>query len=192
MGSYRIRNRPWTRVEYDQLIARGSFHPDERLELLGGQLVVREPQGSRHAVAIELAHRALERAFGPAWRVRMQLPVALEADSEPEPDLSVVAGDPRASLLSHPADPVLIVEVAETSLTFDREHKGSLYARAGVMDYWIVNLVDRQLEVYRDPVAAPLAPFGWQYGQRQALAASGAISPLAVPSASISIADLMP
>lgn len=192
MATYPIRNRPWTRAEYDQLIARGSFHPDERLELLGGQLVVREPQGSRHAVAIELALRALQRAFGPSWRVRVQLPIALGAESEPEPDLSVVAGDPRASSLSHPAHPVLIVEVAETSLTFDREHKGSLYARAGIMDFWIVNLVDRELEVYRHPVAAPLAPFGWRYGQRQALAATGAISALAAPSASISVADLMP
>jgi Uma2 family endonuclease len=154
--------------------------------------VVREPQGSRHAVAIELALRALQRAFGPAWRVRVQLPVALEAESEPEPDLSVVAGDPRDSSLSHPARPVLIVEVAETSLTFDREHKGSLYARAGVMDYWIVNLVDGELEVYRDPVAAPLAPFGWQYGPRQALIATGTIAALAVPSAGISVADLLP
>jgi Uma2 family endonuclease len=192
MATYPIHNRAWTRAEYDQLIARGSFRHDEHLELLGGQLVVREPPGSRHAVAIELAHRALQRAFGPAWRVRVQLPVALEEESEPEPDLSVVAGDPRASSLSHPADPVLIVEVAETSLTFDREHKGSLYARAGVMDFWIVNLVDRELEVYRDPVAAPRAPFGWQYEQRQSLPASGIISALANPSAGISVADLMP
>lgn len=66
MATYPIHNRGWTRAEYDQLIARGSFRPDERLELLGGQLVVREPQGSRHAVAIELALRALQRAFGPA------------------------------------------------------------------------------------------------------------------------------
>lgn len=192
MATYPIHNRAWTRAEYDQLIARGSFRPDERLELVGGQLVVREPQGSRHAVAIELALRALQRAFGPAWRVRVQLPIALEAESEPEPDLSVVAGDPRASSRSHPADPVLIVEVAETSLTFDREHKGSLYARAGVMDYWIVNLVDGELEVYRDPVAAPRAPFGWQYGRPQSLTANGIISALANPSAAISVADLMP
>ena len=192
MATYPSHKPAWSRAEYDELIARGSFRPDERLELLGGELVVREPQGSRHAVSIELALRALQRAFGPAWRVRVQLPVALEADSEPEPDLSVVAGDPRDSSLSHPARPVLIVEVAETSLTFDREHKGGLYARAGVMDYWIVNLVDRELEVYRHPVAAPLAPFGWQYGQRQALTATGAIAALAVPSAGISVADLLP
>jgi Uma2 family endonuclease len=192
VATYPIRNRPWTRAEYDQLIAGGSFRPDERIELLGGQLVVREPQGSRHAVAIELALRALQRAFGPAWRVRVQLPVALEAESEPEPDLSVVAGEPRASSLAHPADPVLIVEVAETSLRFDREHKGSLYARAAVIDYWIVNLVDRELEIYRQPVAASRGPFGWQYGQRRTLDALGAIAPLAVPFAAIAVADLMP
>src|ERR1700675_4350461 len=104
MATYLIHNRAWTRAEYDQPIARGSFHPDEHLELLGGHLVVREPQGSRHAVAIELALRALQRAFGPAWRVRVQLPVAVDASSEPEPDLSVVAGDPRTSSAAHPAD----------------------------------------------------------------------------------------
>jgi Uma2 family endonuclease len=118
--------------------------------------------------------------------------VALDAESEPEPDLSVVAGDPRASSLSHPADPVLIVEVADTSLAFDREHKSGLYARAGVADYWIVNLVDRELEIYRDPVVAPLAPFGWQYGQRRVLGAAAAIFALAAPSARISVADLLP
>jgi Uma2 family endonuclease len=129
----------------------------------------------------------------PAWtRAEYDELIALERDSEPEPDLSVVAGDPRDSSLSHPARPVLIVEVAETSLTFDREHKGSLYARAGIMDYWIINLVDRELEIHRDPVAAPLAPFGWQYRPRQAITTNGTISALAAPSAGISVADLMP
>ncbi len=192
MAVYPIRTRRWTRAEYDRLIADGRFGPAERLELLGGQLVVREPQGSRHAVAIELALRALQQAFGPAWRVRVQLPVSLDVESEPEPDLSVVGGDPRGSALSHPAHPVLIVEVADTSLAFDREYKSSLYARAGVADYWIVNLVDRQLEVFRDPVVAPLTPFGWRYGQRLVRGASASIFPLGAPSARISVADLLP
>jgi Uma2 family endonuclease len=187
-----IRTRRWTRAEYDRLIALAAFQPDERLELLDGQLVVREPQGSRHAVAIELALRSLQRAFGPAWRVRVQLPVALDADSEPEPDLSVVAGDPRGSSAAHPADPVLVVEVAETSLSFDREHKSGLYARGGVEDYWIVNLVDQVLEVYRAPVLAPHTPFGWRYAQCQILAAGASVSALAAPLAAIGVADLLP
>jgi Uma2 family endonuclease len=192
MTIYPIRTRRWTRAEYDRLVADGCFRPDERLELLGGQLVVREPQSSPHSVAIELALRALQQAFGPAWRVRVQLPVALDIESEPEPDLSVVGGDPRSNAFDHPADPVLIVEVSKTSLAFDREHKGSLYARAGIADYWIVNLVDRQLEVYRDPVADPLAPFGRRYAQQLVLGAAGLVSPLAAPSARVSVADLLP
>src|SRR5262249_60865109 len=120
---YPIRVRSFTRDEYDRLIERGAFHPEERLELVGGHLIVHEPQGSRHAVAIELAQGALQRAFGPVWRIRVQLPIALDAESEPEPDLSVVAGDPRASARSHPATAALIVEVAETSLASDRELK---------------------------------------------------------------------
>jgi Uma2 family endonuclease len=192
MEAYPIRTRRWTRAEYDRLIAAGAFDPGERLELLDGQLLVREPQGSRHAVAIELALRALERALGPEWRVRVQLPVALDAESEPEPDLSVVRGDPRSSVAAHPASPVLIVEIADSSLAFDREHKGSLYARAGVADYWIVNLVERVLEVRRGPVASALAPAGWRYGHCRVLVAGTAVSLLAVPSASIAVADLLP
>ena len=192
MAVYPVRTRRWTRAEYDRLIATGAFRPEERLELLSGQMIVREPQGSRHAVAIELALRALQRAFGPAWRVRVQLPLALGEDSEPEPDLSVVAGDPRDSSASHPTNPVLVVEVAEASLALDREYKSALYARAGVADYWIVNLVDQQLEVYREPAVAPLVPPGWEYGWRRTLGAGASVSALAAPSALIAVADLLP
>ena len=140
------RTRRWTRVEYDRLIDQGVFQPGERLELLGGELVVREPQGDLHALAIELAGEALRAAFGPGWRIRIQLPVALDDESEPEPDLSVVLGPVPTAPLAKPAAPVLVVEVAETSLLLDRHRKAGLYARAGVLDYWIVNLVDRRLE----------------------------------------------
>ena len=189
---YPIRTRRWTRAEYDQLIADGRFRPDERLELLGGQLVVREPQGSRHSAAIELALEALQRAFGSPWRVRVQLPVALDPESEPEPDLCVVAGDPRSRASAHPEHPVLIVEVADSSLAFDRAHKESLYARAGVADYWIVNVVDRQLEVHRRPMADASAPFGWRYAERSKRGAADLVSPLAVPTARILVSDLLP
>ena len=91
----------------------------------------------------------LRAAFGPGWVVRAQGPLALDDESEPEPDVAVVPGSRRDYLHSHPALPVLAVEIAESSLSFDRRQKGSLYARAGLGDYWIVNLVDRVLEVYR-------------------------------------------
>ena len=93
---------------------------------------------------------------------------------------------------AHPIRPVLVVEVAETSLRFDRTRKGSLYARAGIPDYWILNLVDRVLEIYREPARARSAPFGWRYAERQILGPSDAAIPLAAASAVIPVADLLP
>ena len=143
------RERRWTRVEYDRLIEAGVFQPGEPIELLGGLLVVAEPQGDAHFTAIRLAEEALRAAFGPGWEVRPQGPIALDAESEPEPDVAVVPGSTRDYRDGHPAHAALVVEVAESSLRRDREVKGSLYARAGIADYWIVNLGDRVLEVFR-------------------------------------------
>ena len=87
---------------------------------------------------------------------------------------------------------MLVVEVSETSLALDREHKGSLYARAGLADYWIVNLPERALEVYRDPELDPAAPFGWRYRPVTVLERGASVSPLALPGRRIPIADLLP
>jgi Uma2 family endonuclease len=179
-------------VEYERLIEKGVFLPDERLELLAGELVVREPQGTPHAVGITLVQEALRQAFGFDWIIRIQLPVALDDESEPEPDVAVVPGGPRDYLESHPARPVLVVEVAETSLVLDRTHKGSLYARAGLADYWILNLVDGVLEVYRQPAPSPSARFGWTYSEVRSLGATDVVSPLAAPEVRIPIAALLP
>jgi Uma2 family endonuclease len=188
-----IRLKRWTRSEYEHLIDLGVFQEDDRLELLGGELVVREPEGDPHALAIELVGDALRAAFGPGWRVRVQLPVALDGESEPEPDYSVLRGTPReVAGRSIPSRPALIVEVADSSLALDRREKASLYARAGIPDYWIVNLVDRLLEVYREPTPAREAPFGWRYGAEQSLLPGAFISPLAAPHARVAVADLLP
>src|SRR5262249_50725819 len=155
--------RRWTRKEYDRLIEQGFLHEDEPVELVDGQLMVSEPQGSQHAAGVSLVARALGRAIGLGWYVMVQLPLALDPDSEPEPDVAVVQGEPRDYRDEHPSRPVLVVEVADSSLSFDRQNKGSLYARAGVPDYWIVNLIDRVLEVHRAPTPASDALFGWTY-----------------------------
>ena len=120
------------------------------------------------------------------------MPVALDDESVPEPDVCVVPGDPRDYRDAHPTRPVLVVEVALSRLGFDRDRKGSLYARAGLADYWIVNLPDRRLEVYRGPVPDGAALFGWRYGSAQALGPDERISPLALPDAAVTIADLLP
>lgn len=192
MMQYPVRTKHWTRAEYDRLIEIGAFRPGDPIELLGGDLVVAEPQSGPHYTAIYLAEEALRRVFGPGWLVRTQAPIALDDESEPEPDVAVAQGPPREFSRQHPARPVLVLEVALSSLTLDRDHKGSLYARAQLEDYWIVNLVDRVLEVYRQPVPDATAAFGWRYASRQALGPEASVAPLAAPAARVSVADLLP
>ena len=182
----------WTRAKYEQLIEQGVFMPDDRVELIDGLLVVAEPQSSYHYTAIGLVVRALTRAFGEGWTIRSQGPVALDATSEPEPDVAVVQGDLRDYVRAHPADPVLVVEVTLSSLTLDRRYKSSLYARASCPEYWVLNLVKRVLEVRREPALSASAPYGWDYSSVQALSAGESVSPLAAPDARIAVADLLP
>ena len=192
MDTTPIPTKHWARVEYERLVDLAVFQPGDRVELVGGQLVVREPQGSPHSVAIQLAEDALRAAFGSGWAVRVQMPVALDDESEPEPDVAVCTGRPRDYVGGHPTRPVLLVEVADSSVTFDREQKGSLYARAEVPEYWIVNLGERVLEVYRDPIPAADAPYGWRFSALRRLGPTDAVSPLAAPHAHIPVADLLP
>ena len=192
MASYEIRTRRFSRAEYDRLIELGVFQPGEPIELIGGELMVAEPQGAPHYTAIMKTAKALEAAFGPGWEVRPQGPIGLDDDSEPEPDVAVVPGGPDDYATAHPARPVLTVEVSESSLAVDRKHKGSLYARAGLADYWVLNLVDRVLEVYREPVRDAAAPFGWRYARAEVFFASAQVTPLAAPGASIPVSRLLP
>lgn len=192
MGEATVRARRWTRLEYERLAEADMLGPEDRIELLGSELIVKEPQHGPHATAIQLVQRALDRAFGPGWSVRPQLPIAISEDSEPEPDICVMPGDPREYRDAHPARPALIVEVPLSRAEFDREHKGSLYARAAVADYWIVNLPERRVEAYREPVPDGTAPFGWRYGRTVALGPDERVSPLAAPAAAIVVADMLP
>lgn len=192
MRGQEVQIRRWKRIEYEQLVEKGVFMPGERVELIDGLLLVAEPQSSSHFTAVRLVERALVRAFGEGWDVRAQGPIALDDTSEPEPDVAVVRGELRDYVEAHPADPVLVVEVALTSVNFDREHKSSLYARAGRPEYWIVNLVDRVLEVRREPAPSPSAPYGWDYSTVEVLRPGGSACPLAAPAAQIAVADLLP
>src|SRR5262249_47787959 len=152
--------------------------PGEAVELVGGELLVSEPQGARHYAAILKIARALERVFGGGWIVRTQGPIGLDEDSEPEPDVAVVAGSLEDYRAAHPSRPVLTVEVADSSLEIDRGRKGAAYARAGLADYWIVNLLDDVLEVYRDPAPDASSPSGWGYALRIVLGSSDEVRPL--------------
>src|SRR5438094_5376188 len=135
-----------TRVRYDRLIDVGIFGPEDRVELLDGLLVAREPQGRRHAAVVVLVRVALEKAFGSAYHVREEKPIALDDQSEPEPDAVVVPGQPRDYLDAHPSRSALIVEVAEPSPASDQLRQGSLHVRAEIAEYWLEKLAYQELE----------------------------------------------
>src|SRR5262245_65744738 len=114
-----VTTRRWRRAEYERLVDLGIF-AGERLELLEGLLVVREPQGSPHAAVVAHIGQVLATAFGPGWHPRLHSPLALGDDSEPEPDVAIVAGSPFDYLRAHPSTVGLVVEVADSSVRLDR------------------------------------------------------------------------
>lgn len=177
--------RNFSRSEYDNMIRAGILGEDEHIELIGGRIVAMRPEGPVHAAAIDLCAEALRRVFVSGHTVRVQHPLAVDDDDEPEPDVAVVRGGPRDHLTEHPHDAVLVVEVAESSLDYDRRDKALLYARAGFPDYWILDLVDRTVEVRRDP-----SPSG--YRDIVVFHAGDEIAPLAAPATPVPVAALLP
>jgi Uma2 family endonuclease len=185
-----VTTRRWRRAEYDRLVELGIF-AGERLELLDGLLAVREPQGSSHAATVGQIGDALRSAFGAGWHTRLQAPLALDDDSEPEPDVAVVAGEYRDYNTRHPSTAALVVEVADSSLGLDRRLKVGLYARAGLPEYWIANLVEGVLEVHREPRPEPETAYGWVYRSVEILHPPAAVTPLGAPGSLIPVADLL-
>ena len=184
--------RRWSRLEYARLIDHGFFDEDDPIELLDGLLLVKEPQHSPHRTAVLLTAKALERGFGEGWFVQTQSPIILDDRSEPEPDVCVVRGSPRDYAAAHPTGPALVVEVAQSGLALARGRKAAAYARAGIADYWILNLADHVLEVHREPARPGPARRNWGYAAIDTLGADASVTPLAAPAAAISVADLLP
>jgi Uma2 family endonuclease len=174
-----------SRVDYDKMIDAGVLCEGKHVELVDGAIVEMSPEGPQHAGTIDLCAEVLRRIFGSGFTVRVQHPLVIDPDGEPEPDVAVVAGDPRAHLDAHPRSAVLVVEVAESSLAFDRREKALLYARAAIPEYWIVNLADRVVEVHREPAARG-------YGKIVCLAADDEITPIGAPAAGIPVGSLLP
>src|SRR5262249_61884601 len=143
-----------------------------------------------HRTAVLLTAKALERVFGEGWFVQTQSPIILDDRSEPEPDVCVVRGSPRDYVASHPSHPALIGEVAQSGLHLARGWKAAAYARAGIADYWILNLIDRVLEVHREPTRSARRHCG--YASIEVLGADVTLSPLAAPAASIRVAGFLP
>ena len=150
--------------QYHAIIQAGILTDDDSVELLEGWLVFKMPKNPPHRVTTRLVRTALENILPPGWYVDSQEPITL-SNSEPEPDIVVVRGDTRQYLDRHPGaeDIALIIEVSDTTLQRDRTVKKRIYARAGISIYWIVNLVEEQVEVYSQPLVEVEQP---DYSQR--------------------------
>ena len=138
--------------QYHEMIRAGILTDDDPVELLEGWLVPKMPKNPPHGVVTRLTQKALDRILPPGWDVRVQDPVTTDT-SEPEPDVVVAHGETRRFVDRHPGpkDVALAIEVAETTLGRDRGLKKRIYARARIPVFWIINLIDRQVEVYTSP-----------------------------------------
>lgn len=181
----------YTREQYRRMGEAG-FFDGARVQLLDGEIVQMSPMGGAHAVAIMLAGSVLQRVFGPEYSIRTQLPLSLAGPSDPEPDVAVVKGPARNFVKQHPSTAVLVVEVSDTTLAYDRTEKAALYARAGIPEYWIVNLNDRVLEILRAPAPDANAPKGHRYFDLQTVDASGTATALEQPDRMAAVSDLLP
>ena len=151
--------RRFTVAEYHRLLAVGILQSGDPYELFEGLIVKTHKRGPPNAATVSLAGDGIRSVLPPPWRLREQCAITL-ADSEPEPAFAVIPGPAQRYTQGHPtaADIAMVGEVADITLHHDRTTKGRIYARAGVAAYWILNLVDRQVEVYTDPDAAADEP----------------------------------
>jgi Uma2 family endonuclease len=142
----------FTRDEYHRMGEAGLF-VDKRVELLDGEIITMPPQNPPHAGVLTLVPSVLMRVLGASAAIRIQLPIVLDDWSEPEPDIAVCLPDPDSYMFAHPrADQVvLLIEVAGSSLLYDRGQKTAAYARSRIPEYWIINLIDRKIEMFSDP-----------------------------------------
>jgi Uma2 family endonuclease len=172
--------------EYERMGEAGLFAPDARLELLGGEIVEMTPIGSPHAAAVNRLNRLLVLGTGDRAVVTIQNPVRLSDLSEPQPDVSILRArdDFYGGGHARPADVLLVVEVADTTLRWDRGVKRPLYAAAGVPEVWIVDLGSRVVEVATEPGAD-------DYGRVERVGDGGRLSPVLLPDLVIPVADIL-
>ena len=177
--------RLWTVGEFHQLGDLGLLE-GRRAVLLDGVILEQGPMNPPHAIAATKTEDLIRESFGKGWHVRVQKPLVLGQATDPEPDVAVLPGRP-ADYPAHPTTAALVVEVADSSLRFDTGEKLAWYAAAGIPEYWVLDVNARQLLAYRDP-----DPAGRTYRTQLTRAEAESVSPLAAPTASLRVADLLP
>ena len=176
----------FTVQEYYQMADAGILHEDDRTELIDGEVILMPPIGDPHASNVDRTNRIFWRAFDDVAIVRCQGHIRLDEHNQPQPDFALLHPRPDFYKASSPtpADVFLLVEVADTTLRYDRRIKAPLYARTGIPEYWLIDVNDATITVYRDP-----APDG--YRVEQTLRRGDRIAPLAFPDREIAVNDLL-
>ncbi len=177
-----------TRDQYYRLYENGLFD-DVRVELIDGYLIDKGRQSPAHAMSVSLTHEQLRAEFSDGWWCRNQAPLHLTEYSVPDADAAVVPGNAR-DYADHPTTAELVVEVSDTSLQLDLSTKAELYAQALIPEYWVVDLIHRQLIVHRQPKRPRSGPA--RYEEVTVYETDAVVKPLAKPRASVKVADLLP
>lgn len=178
-------------TQFWKMVEDGYF-VDRRVELVAGEIYEMPAQGNYHAAGVAKAAKALERIFGRGYWVRSQSTLDLSPISALSPDVAVIVGDIDRYESENPTSALLVVEVSDSTLSFDRGKKAAVYAAAGIEDYWIVNLVDRVLEVYRNPRTFRGIKHRGEYQSETVLALPERIAPLALPAKRLRVRELIP
>jgi Uma2 family endonuclease len=159
--------------------------------LLDGVILEQGPMDSPHANGVERLDNLVRTVFGTGWRIRVQLPLVLGQHTDPMPDIAVIPGT-LVGDLSHPATAALVVEVSDTTFAIDTTKKAELYATAGILDYWVLDVNNRELHVFRDPQPLPAGLGATAYRTHTTLDATATVAPLAAPNGIIRVADMLP
>jgi Uma2 family endonuclease len=170
----------WTRDEYYRLHESGFFGPEERVELIEGELVLMAPAGYEHTNPIRRGNMLLTGLYRDTHDVAVQCPLDLGQISEPQPDFALIARD-TIPVKALPTTADLVIEVSYSSLAFDRKEKAALYAKAGIPEYWIIDVVGRKVEVYREPGPLADSPGSFAFASQQVFDPSQSVQPLKVP-----------
>jgi Uma2 family endonuclease len=178
-----------TREMYYRLAELGFFE-DRQVELIEGEVIEMSPVSPRHFASGDRIQKLFNAVFGEGYWVRFQGPLVL-GDSEPQPDIAVVEGTPEMYQQEHPHKAVLVVEISDATLQYDRTYKLSLYARAGIPEYWIVNLKEQLLEIYREPIPLEETPFGYGYRIREIRRPGETVHPLIKPDVALAVSELL-
>lgn len=181
-----VELRRITVEEYYRMGELGILNPDEQVELMDGQIFNKPMKGTPHSAAVGRTNNLLRDHLCDRVLVRLQDPVRLNDYSEPEPDIAVVVPDPLCYEDHHPKpeEIYLLIEVADSSLDRDTEFKASVYSRSGISDYWVLDVTNRQLYIFREP-----SPEGYQ--QKNVLSDEDCVSPLAFPEITFGVSSML-